>query len=326
MATDTALGRARTDTEKDEGGEAQQEEGIVFDIKRYAVHDGPGVRTVVFLKGCSLSCVWCHNPESISGLPELSMYPQRCIGCGACIEACPNGVHEFREDGEHLLHREHCVRCGKCADACYSEAVVLIGKRMTVEQVMQVLRQDRPFYEASSGGVTLSGGEPFVQGRFTIALLQACKAEGLHTAVDTSGQTSWPLIEEALPYIDLILYDLKHTDSAEHKRYTGATTDLPLEHLRRLSRTGVPIEIRIPVVPTANDAPEVGEAMGRFIASLGNIVGVRLLPYHNLAGSKYISIGRPNTMPQVESPSREDMERVAGYLQRERTLPVVISV
>ncbi len=322
MATRTVLEQGAGAEQTDEPA---QQEGWVFDIKRYAVHDGPGVRTAVFFKGCSLACIWCHNPESVSGQPELCLYPQRCIGCGACVQVCPNGVHEFAADGDHLLHRERCDLCGKCAYGCYAEALVMIGKKMSVEQVMEVLRQDRAFYEASDGGVTLTGGEPLVQAHFAAALLRACQAEGLHTALDTSGHIGWAAIEEALPYVDLILYDVKHVDPDEHKRFTGSTNDLAQEHLRRLSQTGVPIEIRIPVVPTANDAPEHLAAMGRFIGSLNNIVAVRLLPYHHLAGSKYAGIGRPNTMPQVATPSQEEMEKAAQHLQRHGPLPIIIA-
>jgi pyruvate formate lyase activating enzyme len=321
-ATDVTLESSSRATKR---AEPERQEGWVFDIKRYAVHDGPGVRTAVFLKGCSLSCVWCHNPESIHPQPEICVYPQRCIGCRACVEVCPNNVHQLGDNGEHMLERERCTLCGKCTEACYAEALVMVGKRMTVEEVVEVLREDRAFYEASQGGVTLTGGEPFLQGRFAAMLLKACKAEGLHTAVDTSGHISWAVIEESLPYIDLVLYDLKHPHPQQHKQYTGATNELALEHLRLLSQVGVPIEIRIPVIPTVNDSPELMAAIGRFIAPLNNIVAVRLLPYHRLAGSKYAGIGRSNTMPQVDTPTKEDLERAADCLQTDQPLPITIS-
>jgi glycyl-radical enzyme activating protein len=302
-----------------------QPEGLIFDIKRYAVHDGPGVRSVVFLKGCSLSCVWCHNPESISFQPELLSQPQRCIGCGACVMVCPNQVHEFSESSEHIVHRERCQLCGKCVQECYAEALVMCGRKYTVEQAMAILREDRGFYETSGGGVTLSGGEPFVQPEFSLALLRACRAEGIHTAVDTSGHIAWATLEAALPYTDIVLYDFKHMDGDEHRRLVGSRNELLLANLRRLSEMGVPIEIRIPVVPGVNDSPNMLADIGRFLGSLNNIVGVRLLPYHRLAGSKYASIGRPNTMPEVDSPSREQMEAAAANLQREGPLPIIIS-
>ncbi len=316
---------------KDKAGVGQQrgweieagETGLVFDIKRYAVHDGPGLRTAVFLKGCSLSCQWCHNPESINPRPEVVTFPQRCIGCGACFEVCPNQAHQKGQHGEHLLLRERCTACGACTEACYAEALVMAGRKMSVEEVVQVLQEDRPYYELSGGGITLSGGEPFVQPGFTRELLRACQEAGLHTAVDTSGHISWAIIEEALSYTDLVLYDLKHMDPAEHCKYTGATNDLALENLEKLSRTNVPIEIRIPVVPGVNDDPNLVVDMARFIDSLGNIVAVRLLAYHSLAGSKYASIGRPNRMPQVESPSRGHLAALAALMQPHLQVPIV---
>ncbi|MCL4466880.1 MAG: glycyl-radical enzyme activating protein [Chloroflexi bacterium] len=321
MAIEAALEK-RSNTERGEGAQC---EGLIFDIKRYAVHDGPGLRTVVFLKGCSLSCAWCHNPESISPRPEVSLHPERCIACFTCVKVCPNQVHQFGEGGEHVLERDRCKQCGTCTESCYAEALVMVGKKLSVGQVMEVLNEDRAFYEASGGGVTLSGGEPFMQAEFTTALLQSCKAAGLHTAVDTCGNVPWAVIQKTLPYIDLALYDLKHMDPGEHKRHAGATNDLALRNLRRLSKSGVPIEIRIPLIPTVNDSPAHVEAIGRFLASLDNIVGVRLLPYLRLAGSKYASIGRPNRMPEVDTPTREHLETVAGWMQRDRPLTIFIN-
>lgn len=299
-------------------------EGWVFDVKRYAVHDGPGLRTAVFLKGCALACAWCHNPESISPKPELALRPDLCIGCGICVEVCPNGVHRFTSSGEHLLGRDRCALCGRCAEACYAEALTMVGRKRSVASVLDELLEDRAFYEASGGGVTLTGGEPLVQPSFTAALLHACKAAGLHTALDTSGHVPWTVIATALPAVDLMLYDLKHLDPREHRRHTGATNALILENLRRLSEVGVPIEIRIPVVPTVNDAPDHLEAIGQFLGSLDNVVAVRLLAYHRLAGSKYASVGRPNTLPAVETPSREHLEAAAARIRGGGRLSVVV--
>jgi pyruvate formate lyase activating enzyme len=299
-------------------------EGTVFDLKRFAVHDGPGVRTVVFLKGCPLACAWCHNPESVSPPPELALYPQRCIGCGACVEACPNGAHSFTLDGTHVLARERCVVCGRCAEACYAEALTLIGKAMSVGAVLDVLVEDRSFYESSGGGVTLSGGEPFAQPAFTLALLRTCRSARLHTALDTSGYAPWPIIERALPFVDLVLFDVKHLNSEEHRRWTGRDNDLILANLRRIAQAGAPVEIRVPIVPGANDGDEHLVAVADLASTLPSLVGVRLLGYHSLAGSKYASIGRASTLPAVESPSREVLEALADRFRQRCGVPVTV--
>jgi pyruvate formate lyase activating enzyme len=289
-------------------------QGLVFDIKRFAVHDGPGIRTTVFLKGCCLSCIWCHNPESINPAPELIERPQNCIGCGACVEACPNDAHSLGKEGEHLFDRERCEVCGHCAEVCHAEALVMAGKLMSVDEIIEITAEDRRFFENSGGGITLSGGEPFVQHQFTDALLRRCKEEGFHTAVDTSGAIPWKVLEQSLPYIDLLLYDLKHMDPGEHKRFTGQSNTLSFENLTRVDSAGVPIEIRMPIIPTINDDPANIDASGRFLAGLKNLTAVKLLPYHSFAGSKYESVGRPNTLPVVESPTQSEMNSLAKQL------------
>ena len=299
--------------------------GWIFDIKRFAVHDGPGLRTTVFLKGCVLSCIWCHNPESIAFKPQLLLHPERCIGCGACVEACPNNAHSLNGNGEHLFLRERCDQCGACVQECFPEALLMAGRQVCAAEVVEALQADRAFYESSKGGITLSGGEPFLQGDFTLSLLRCCKDEGFHTAVDTSGHVSWNVIEKALPYVDLILYDLKHMDPREHARLTGSANDLILANLMRLEKSGVPIEIRFPVIPTVNDGAENIESLGRFLASVGAVKTVRLLSYHSFAGSKYAGVGRPNTMPAVDSPTKEHLDDIAAKIQRQVSFPVIAS-
>jgi len=304
-------------------GTPRSPEGWVFDVKRFAVHDGPGVRTTVFLKGCSLRCVWCHNPESINPHPELLFHPTRCIACGACLEVCPHGAHRMTTKGARTYDRNLCVLCGRCAASCYAEALVMAGQRLSVEDVMTVVRQDATFYTVSGGGVTLSGGEPLFQGAFATALLRQCNAEGFHTALDTCGHVRWAIMERALPYVDLVLYDLKHISPPRHQQYTGVSNRLILENLRRLSRSSVPIEIRMPIIPTINDSRETIDAAARFLASLSHIIAVRLLAYHRLAGSKYHSLGRENTLPDVTPPSGRQMQRIAGWI-RQHGLPVIV--
>jgi pyruvate formate lyase activating enzyme len=287
--------------------------GSIFDIKRFAVHDGPGIRTTVFLKGCLLSCEWCHNPEGIHRQAELVYFESRCIHCGACVEACPNQAREIIA-GEMVYHPERCEMCARCLEACYAGAIFQYGQETNVEEVMAVLRQDAEFYRASGGGVTLSGGEPLAQERFSIALLRQCKAEGFHTAIDTSGQVPWTVFESVLPYTDLVLFDLKHLDPQEHRRYTGLGNTLILDNLRHLDRSGVKLEIRIPLVPGVNDGSNL-DAARAFLGSLGSRPRVRLLPYHPLAGGKYLRLGREYRLSSTASPDAAQMQAAAEALR-----------
>ena len=288
-------------------------QGTIFDLKRFAVHDGPGIRTTVFFKGCPLSCAWCHNPEGIQHQPELVRFETRCIGCEACLAACWNGAHE-KIDGEMVYHREYCELCGDCREACYADALFMYGRKVSVAEVMAELRQDEDFYRASGGGVTLSGGEPLAQPKFAIDLLRQCKAEGFSTALDTSGYAPWSALEAALAYTDLFLYDLKPLDPEYHKQSTGVSNALILENLRRLDQCQAPLEIRIPLIPTVTDGPNLDAACA-FLKTLKHPTRVRLLPYHRLAGSKYLRLGLENRMPAVESPAPSQLQAAARQLQ-----------
>mgnify|MGYP001115213527 CR=1 FL=1 len=296
--------------------EAFNPEGWIFDIKRFSVHDGPGVRTTVFLKGCSLRCVWCHNPESINPKPELLVHATRCIACGVCLEICPNKAHQITARGERTYDRDLCDLCGLCVESCYAGALLMVGRKVSADDVMAVVREDAKFYEISGGGVTLSGGEPLFQGEFATAILQKCKAEGLHTAVQTSGHVTWEAITQALPYVDLWLYDLKHLSPQRHKQYTGASNRLILNNLRRLSSYGSPIEVHVLIIPRINDSKEDIGLVAHLLASLKNITAVRLLTYHRLAGSKYHSLGRENTMPNVASPSGRRLRQISRWINQ----------
>lgn len=293
--------------------------GIVTDFKRFAVHDGDGIRTTVFLKGCPLKCVWCHNPESISPKPELAFYAEKCTGCGECMRVCPNGAHLF-EAGDtpdsyiHRLDRTKCVACGKCAEVCVSGALKLCGRRMSVDEVIKVVAEDRIFYETSGGGMTLSGGEPTLQPEFALALLRAAKEDRISTALDTCGYTKREVYESLLPYTDIFLYDIKHITDEGHIRCTGRSNRLILENLRFLSDAGAKIEIRIPLVPGYNDDAETLDGIGQLLSTV-NITKAKLLPYHSYARSKYLSLGISDTLPDVERPSSEKLEAAAKLLR-----------
>ncbi|MDP6636473.1 MAG: glycyl-radical enzyme activating protein [Phycisphaerae bacterium] len=287
--------------------------GWIFDIKKFALHDGPGIRTTVFFKGCPLRCIWCHNPESISSGAELSFSVDKCIGCGACIDNCPNDAMRI-DAGARTCDRDLCVRCGKCVDGCFSGALEMIGREVSVEDVMVDVRKDAPFYRTSGGGVTISGGEPLVQSEFATALLRQCQAEGFHTALDTSGQGAWESLESTARHADLVLYDLKVIDPAAHEKHTGVSNDLILDNLRRLCALDVPVEIRMPIVPGLNDSAQDIDAAGEFISSLGNIACVRLLAYHRLAAAKYERLGRTSPAGDLDSPNARHMANIARQL------------
>ena len=292
--------------------------GIVTDFKKFAVHDGDGIRTTVFLKGCPLSCVWCHNPESIRRKPQLAFYAEKCTFCGECAKVCENGAQIIKSDLQnaplHIIDREKCVVCGKCAKVCLSGALKVFGREMSVDDVMKIVREDKIFYESSGGGMTLSGGEPTSQPGFSLALLMAAKAEGIDTALDTCGFAPREVYSELMPYVDKFLYDIKHIMPEGHRRCTGRDNRLILENLRFLSDSGARIEIRMPFVPGFNDDDETLNGIGKLFSGV-RITKMKLLPYHSYAKSKYDALGMADTLPKVEPPEKASLEAAAGIFR-----------
>ena len=277
----------------------------IFEIKRLAIHDGDGIRTTVFFKGCPLRCVWCHNPEGLERPAQLACYADKCVGCMECVSVCPNGAHR-EENGIHVLDRSLCTACGLCTDGCLGEALTLFGRETTVDELLAVLLEDREFYESSGGGITLSGGECLMQADFCAALLKACKAHGLHTAVDTCGFVSREALDKVIPYTDVFLYDLKAADEDVHIRCTGQSNRLILDNLRYLDALGKTTQIRIPYVPGWND--DQMEKLRDILTGLKHVDEIRVLGYHNYAGSKYDALSIPNTLP-LTLPAPEELDR-----------------
>jgi len=296
--------------------------GIVFDIRRYSIHDGPGIRTTVFFKGCPLDCAWCHNPESRAFTPELILRPNRCILCDDCLDACPNGA-VARQGDAILIDRGKCRVTGACAAACAAEALQVVGREMNAGQVLAELERDRSFYDQSGGGATFSGGEPLAQPAFLLELLRACRERGLHTAVDTSGQAAWTVIERLRPYVDLFLYDLKLMDDARHRQLTGVSNRRILSNLRQLSGLGQPVVVRMPIVPGINDTVADLRQAGAFLADLPVRPLVELLAYHHSALAKYSGLGLEYGLPDLRPPEAGKMKAAAGTL-REYGLQVTI--
>jgi len=270
--------------------------GLVFDIQRFSLYDGPGIRTTVFLKGCPLHCPWCHNPESVAPRRELLFSPAQCVHCGACVAVCPTDAHYFTPTGTpvggHLLDRDACVICGACAQVCPSKALEICGRERTVDDVMAVVLRDLGYYKDSGGGLTLSGGEPLLQPAFTLALLTAAKTAGLHTAVETSGFTAWHHLEAIRPVTDLFLFDIKETDPSLHAAVIGVPLKPILDNLRWLASAGARIVLRLPIIPGYNDRPDHIEAVVRLAHSLPTLAGVDLLPYHRLGRGKRALLGQ----------------------------------
>lgn len=289
----------------------EDQRGLVFNIQRFSLHDGPGIRTTVFLKGCPLLCLWCDNPESKNPTLELGFSRVCCDKCGKCLPACPEGAIVLDSEGMPQIDRERCNACGKCVAVCVPEALAIYGKWYSVDEVFQEVHKDANLFRRSGGGVTVSGGEPLRQSSFVLALLQRCREAGIHTAVETSGFVSPAVLREVLPFIDLVLFDLKHLDPEVHRRLTGQSNDLVLENATLVVSSGAKVQFRLPLIPGLNDTPENIRSTAQFLMKLqGEGASIELMPYHRLGVGKYQALDRAYALETLESAGPEFCESV----------------
>ncbi|MRR16613.1 MAG: glycyl-radical enzyme activating protein [Deltaproteobacteria bacterium] len=297
--------------------------GIVYDIQRYSIHDGPGIRTTVFLKGCPLCCHWCHNPEGIIAASEISFLKDKCTLCGSCAAACLQGCHTITAD-EHLYDREACTRCGSCVQACCFGALETVGSEMTAKQVVAEAERDRVFFETSGGGITLSGGEPLFQPAFAEAILKLAHERGLSTCVETSGFCSEEVLRRIMEQVDLFLYDVKETDPLRHLEFTGVSNERILRNLRMLAEAGRQLILRCPLVPGKNDRRDHAFAIASLADSLPGVLSIELEPYHPLGVSKSLRLGRRAAYDRDSFMKKEEAEFLAKIIRGNTAVPVIV--
>ena len=282
--------------------------GIVFNIERYSTEDGPGIRTVVFLKGCPLSCIWCANPESQMKKPQIMHFSNRCHFCGRCVEKCPNNAIAPSDEFGVLTDIKRCTLCGECINACYYGAREFTGTEMSVEEVINEVVRDIDFYNESNGGVTFSGGEPLNQPEFLKELIGACKSKGIHTAVETSLYADENNVKIALAEIDLVYADIKHINTVLHKKYTNVNNEKILKNFKLLEELNKKIIVRIPYIPDINDELDTQREIFQWVSKLKNLLWIEILPYHRLGLLKYKGIGKRYALPDLQPIKKEDLE------------------
>ncbi len=289
-------------------------QGTIFAIKRYAIHDGPDLRTTVFFKGCPLSCWWCHNPEGLSHDIRMVTMPDKCVGCGECMEVCPNAALKMSPTGPRR-NDAACTTCGMCEETCPALAHETTGCTVDADAVLEIIEKDQVFFNGSQGGVTFSGGEPLAQPGFLLELLRRCGKHGLHRVVDTSGFAENTLLLHVAKETDLFLFDLKHMDTAQHERVTGVPNKLILQNLQSLARQGHPVQIRLPLIPGINDDDKNLKATGAFVAGLPGVRGIDVLPYHSIAKAKYAKLGMEYKGAGIPKSDPADVQRAVRILE-----------
>ncbi|MBU3103951.1 glycyl-radical enzyme activating protein [Clostridium gasigenes] len=291
-----------------------KEKGVVFNIQRFSVNDGPGIRTIVFLKGCPLSCTWCCNPESQSVYKQVMFNSENCNECGNCIKVCKRDAINF--NNEYKIDKNKCTNCGECVDKCYSEALLMSGDDMTVEEVIKLIKKDSIHFRKSGGGVTLSGGEPLMQWKFASQLLKACKSMGWNTAIETTGFANNNILEEVIPLADLVLLDFKHIDNSKHIKFTGVSNETILNNAKTIVKLAEKVIARIPVIPDFNCDENSIQEIVEFVKSLKYIEEIHLLPYHVFGLNKYTCLGKSYSMPKsVMTPTDDVMEKFKNIVE-----------
>ncbi|MBE6537282.1 MAG: glycyl-radical enzyme activating protein [Ruminococcaceae bacterium] len=291
-------------------------EGNIFDIQRFSVHDGPGIRTTVFFKGCPLNCIWCHNPESQAVSKSLAYYENKCVGCGACKEACPKDCHSVLKDG-HVIDRDKCLLCSKCVEACPFGALEMFGKTATVSSIIEEVARDKTFYKNSGGGMTVSGGEPLMQGDFLVELLKKAKEEGIHTCIETSGFGAEKTVRAAAEYTDIFLFDIKATDDEKHRELTGVPFAPIKKNLLLLDSIGKSIVLRCPLVPGVNTDEEHIKEIAKLAVSLENVIEVNVMAYHTLGNGKYDALDMDNKMTGHAAMEKTEKEKYISAISEE---------
>ncbi|ALB44950.1 MULTISPECIES: glycerol dehydratase activator DhaB2 [Clostridium] len=288
-------------------------EGVIFNIQKFSLHDGPGIRTIVFFKGCNMSCLWCSNPESQEVAPQIMFNKNLCTKCGRCQSVCETSAIDM--NSVYRIDKSKCIKCKRCVESCLNGALVLEGKKYSVEEIIKELKKDSVQYRRSNGGITLSGGEVLLQPDFAVALLKECKAYGWHTAIETAMYVNSEAVKKVMQYIDLAMIDIKSMDDEVHKKFTGVSNNIILKNIKLSDQLTKEIIIRIPVIEGFNaDLKSIGE-IAQFSKSLTNLKRIDLLPYHNYGENKYEAIGRDYLLGELKSPSEDKMERLKALVE-----------